>query len=240
MKVDVTKIKKDTENVFLESKNIRNKLKAIKNSIDENTYRRLHPLPLTPLAISIDCDLFVEEIKNYEMFFEQWGKHHSHLPRYGLSLVNLDGKLKKNDPTNGSLYEWNSLNKDTPIIESDCKMPTEAISIKSLTPLKVFDGYWYRSNILKWGASAEFKPHIDNMIPAPWIRLWGTTDPKITINFYYPDGTIISPDNIERGRLYIIDTSLVHDAKVVSGEIYQFFMCLSADAADLVEKLIQV
>lgn len=238
MSVDVIEIIKNTKDVFQRSSEIKSKIDKLENFLDHNEYQTLHPFPLTPTSIVIDKDSFELEIKKYESWFEQWGEHHSHLPRYGLALVNTDGILKKNDPINGSLYEWNAHRPDDPIIETDCTYPTEVMQLSSLHPLSVFGRFWLRSNILKWQKTAEFKPHIDTILPSPWIRLWGTTNPDIEINFYGENGIIPLTSKIEAGRIYIIDTSLVHDAKLNEGIAYQFFLCVSPQAKDIVKEMI--
>lgn len=236
--VNIKEILEETSRYFTKSKDFKEKLSNSKRFIDKDIYEKLHPNPLTQTDIKINCAEFIQEIKQYENFFERWGKKHSHIPRYGLALVNTDGKLKTNDPINGSLYEYNIMNHNDSIIESDCRCKTKAMSIPSLAPLKIFDDYWYRSNILKWEASAEFFPHIDNFIPAPWIRLWGTTNPDIVLNFYHASGHVTTLTNMEPGRIYLIDTCLVHDAKILSNEVYQFFLCVSPESLSLIKEII--
>jgi hypothetical protein len=239
MIVDAEKIIQDTKDVFFRSEIQKKNFSKIKDFVNETDYKRIHKTFLTPLKINIDVDLFLTEIEQYSRHFEKWGSTHSELPRYGLALVNQDGKLKSNDPINGSLYEWNEKHPDHPIIESDCKLPTEVIQLKSLTPLSVFHGMWYRSNILKWESGAEFKPHIDTVLPSPWFRLWGTTDSKNTVIRFCDHNTKTMKDysNIESGRIYLIDTSVVHDA-YSTGDVYQFFLSVNVASSNKLESLI--
>ena len=225
MLIDKEKIINDTIQVFNQSNKQKEKFKKIKSYIYEDEYKTLHKNFLTPIDLKIDCDLFINEVTRFSEYFEQWGSQHNHLPRFGLAVVNQDGILKKNDPINGSLYEWNFKNPNNPIIESDCVIPTEVLKIESLAPLKVFNHHWCRSNILKWHNGSEFKPHIDTVIPSPWLRLWGTTNAEsLDLRYDNGSGTLVKFNNIESGRIYLIDTSVVHDARAFGDDVYQFFL----------------
>lgn len=236
MIIDADKIIADTLKVFNQSSAQQQKFKNIKTYIDNDDYKRLHKSFLTPLSIKINCNLFLEEIAQYDLYFEQWGTQHVHLPRYGLALVNQDGILKHQDPINGSLYEWNIKYPNNPLIELDCRIPTEVMKIKSLEPLSIFDNMWCRSNILKWSTGAEFKPHIDTVLPSPWFRLWGTTDKDNTMVRFWDNETKSMKEfkGIENGRIYLIDTSVVHDA-YSTDNVYQFFLSVDAGASSIIE-----
>jgi len=238
MIVDTEKIISDTLAVFSKSEAQKKKFSEIKSYVSKEDYKILHKDFLTPLPIKIDCKLFFKEIEQYSRHFEQWGTEHTHLPRFGLALVNQDGVLKKQDPINGSLYEWNVKYPDNPIIESDCLVPTEVMTLESLKVLNVFEGHWCRSNIFKWNNSAEFKPHIDTVVPSPWIRLWATTDPDyIDVRYANSQGELVKVKDIEAGRLYIIDTSIVHDAISYSDEVYQFFLSTLPSAINILKDM---
>jgi hypothetical protein len=160
------------------------------------------------------------------------------LPRYGLALVNQDGQIKKQDPINGSLYEWNVRFPDDPIIESDCTTVTEVMKMPSLLPLQILNGHWCRSNILKWYPGAEFKPHVDTVVPSPWIRLWGTSDPTcLEIRYNNGTDTLVKAQNVEAGRIYIIDTSMVHDAVCTDSRVYQFFLSVLPSSINTLKEL---
>jgi hypothetical protein len=232
--LDADKIVQNTLELF------KDEVSKIKNFVSVEDYAELHPQPLTPTSIKVDVEIFLKDIERYQDYFMQWGKHHSHLPRYGLALVNLDGVLDAvNDPTNGSLYEWNSHNPDNKILECDCTSTTEVMDMPSLKDLAVFDKHWCRSNILKWDTGAEFVPHIDNGIPAPWLRLWGTTDSvNLDLRFYNKETKQMElVTDIEPGRIYIIDTSIVHDAKGNADNIYQFFLSVLPSAVNTLKEL---
>jgi hypothetical protein len=235
--IDVQKIIDDTYLLIDKSPDIKDKLENLEKVTFEK-YKKIHRHFLTPTFLKINCEDFKSEIRDYSNYFSQWGKHHADLPRYGAALVNLDGIMHRSgDPVNGSLYEWNAHHPNESIIESDCKMPTEIMHLNSLADLKIFDSMWYRSNILKWHAGAKFVPHIDNIIPAPWIRLWGTTTSNISLRYWNHD-SMISVEDIEPGRIYIIDTAIVHDAEALEDDTFQFFLCVSPDAVDILENII--
>lgn len=226
--IDVKQIIEDSLKAFESSKERYADLPKVKD------YERLHPKPLTPLNVKIDVDAFKADITRWDAMFEQWGNEHTNLPRYGIPLVNRDGYLLPNDPTNGSLMAYSKQYPDKALLETDCRTPTAVMLLRSLDPIDIFKGYWCRSNVLKWEQGAKFMPHIDTVQPSPWIRLWATTDP-IELNFYNTDGNKIAIDPIELGRVYVIDTSLVHDAENISDNtVYQLFLSVSPDASELV------
>ena len=228
--IDTTKIITSTLEVFKHTKY------NLLPSIGEQDYKELHTSPLVPLDIKINVDDFTKEIRNFP--FQKWGKSHTHLSRYGLSLVNQTGLLIDEDPINGSLYEWNLNNPNFSILETDCLLPTKILDLDSLKPLRILDTHWCRSNILRWNKDAEFKPHIDTTIPSPWLRLWGTTDStSFDLKFYNEYNEIIQIDIIEPGRIYLIDTSIVHDAICKNGTVYQFFLSVLPSAYKILSKL---
>jgi hypothetical protein len=238
MKVNSQKIIADTLEVFSKSTAQKEKFSRITEYVSSQDYAELHTDFLTPTTIKINSDQFLKEIEIYDPYFEQWGTQHLNLPRYGLALVNLDGVLKKNDPINGSLYEWNVNFPEYPIIESDCLVPTPVMKLESLAPLNIFNGHWCRSNILKWGQYADFKPHIDTIVPSPWIRLWGTTNPEnIDVRYDNGQGDLIKADNIEAGRIYVIDTNIVHTASGINGTVHQFFLSVMPSSINILKEI---
>ncbi len=230
MDIDAEKIIQETIGVFARSGAV-NFYKKCENLIGAEGYKDLHPNFLTPLDIKIDCELFNSEVQQYEKYFEQWGNDHQQLPRYGLALVNQDGLLKVNDPTNGSLMAWNRDNPTQPLIETDCVTPTEVLKISSLAPLNMFNDHWCRSNILKWHAGALFHPHIDTIVPSMWIRLWASTSPDVVVRFAQNNKLVEA--EFEVGRVYICDTSLVHDAYATGNNVHQLFLSVLPSAKNL-------
>ncbi len=225
MKIDSKKITLETQQAFQTSKEQIAKFNLLDSYVSSYEYKSLHKKFLTATTIKIDIELFLDEINLYSDQFQPWGTKHKDIPRYGLALVNQNGMFNENDPINGSLHEWNKLYPSSPIIETDCQKLTDAMSMISLRPLRIFDNHWCRSNILKWHTGAHFKPHIDTVLPSPWLRLWATTDSdNLDIRYDQGDGTLIKFENIEKGRVYIIDTSIVHDAISYSDNVYQLFL----------------
>jgi len=235
--IDEQQIISDTKKAFFTSDIQKEKYASIKDFVFEDAYRQLHTDYLVPLDIKIDVNLFVEEISLYKDYFEQWGNQHTHLPRKGLALVNQDGKLKLNDPINGSLYEWNVNHPNNPLIETDCTVPTKVMNLSSLKPVEILNGYWCRSNILWWDNGAEFKPHIDTMVPSPWIRLWAATSNSVKLRFA-KDNHLHEYGDIEPGRIYVIDTSVVHDARCVEDSAAQFFLSVLPKAYTTIKNLV--
>lgn len=210
--------------------------------INEKRYKELHTTNFIPLDLKIDCKLFEKEIKDYDWAFRQWGIHHTEFPRYGLPLVNENGSLKNNpEPTCWPLDQWadyNNLTYYEDICDLSFTTPTEILNIKSLNPLYNIKKFMVRSNILKWHATGHFKPHVDTHIPSPIIRLWGTNDPEnYSFRFQNDDGEYIPQNNIERGRIYLIDTSKMHDAFATSDNVYQFFIALHYNSYNIIKKL---
>lgn len=232
--INVDSILDLTKRVFKESGALDRRLDVV--SYFE--YLQLHKTFLQPTSIKIDVDQFLTEIKTYSNYFEKWGKDFD-LPRYGLALVNQTGVLHTPDRANGSLMEWNKNNPDQPLLEVDFTKPTPVLNIPSLTPLSVFEGQWYRSNIFKLEKGALFYPHVDTMIPSPWLRLWATTDPSNTVVRVWDEETksMKAVDGIEAGRVYLLDSSLVHDAHS-SDTVYQLFLCVSPCSYDTVKRLL--
>ena len=246
------------------------------NFLPEKEYEELHEKNLVPLNIKINVEDFLQEIKNYDNNFSQWCDKFENLSRYGLPLVNKNGKLYINpEPACWPLDRWNFINlgyKDTPedfnkfyknvqnnIVNDDLELeidftePTEALSMKSLDPLNELKIFMVRSCVLKWHIKSHFKPHYDTWHPVRWKRLWGTTKPEgMYLRFKSEDTTdgfcmwndtkkeheiYRAEENIEPGRLYIINTLKWHDAFAFNNEVYQFFIALNVNSYELLLKL---
>lgn len=201
-------------------------------------YLQLHKQFLQPTSLKIDVDQFLIEIKTYSNYFEPWGKDFD-LPRYGLALVNRSGVLHTPDIANGSLMEWNRNNPTDPLLEVDFVQPTPVLNIPSLRPLKIFEGKWYRSNVFKLEKGGLFYPHVDTVIPSPWLRLWATTDAKNTEVRAWDAETksMKTVEGIESGRIYLLDSSIVHDAHS-SDTVYQLFLCVNPSAYNTIKGLL--
>jgi len=239
MKVDANKVISETIEVFTKSGALE-RCKSFTDVIDNDEYKKFHPQPLTPLDIKIDCKQFMTDIQSYNNYFEQWGTTHTHLPRYGLALVNEHGVLHNNDPVNGSMMAWNKQHPNTPFLDLDFTTPTPVMNMPSLSPMRVLDNHWCRSNIFKWNAGAEFYPHIDTIIPSLWFRLWACVNADdLHVRFYDEDsGQMKDVDGIEPGRLYIINTTLVHDAYTGADDTYQLFLSVKPSAREVLRSKI--
>jgi hypothetical protein len=235
--MDITKIIPNTVKVF-SSPEVKEKMQGLP-CINEEQYRFVHKQFLTPLDIKINVEEFIKDITAYDKFFQPWGG--KKFPRYGIPLVNHNGKHNnETDPTNGSLTDWNVGHPENKFIETDFRAKTEIINCKSLNPLSIFDGTWCRSNILKWSEGGEFVPHIDAVIPCYWLRLWGTTCTEgFELSYYDSNYRLITVKDIEPGRIYLIDTTLIHQARSTHGSsIYQFFISVDPNAINLIKQLL--
>lgn len=232
MKINAQDILQETYDVFIKA----GFKEILDNSItiSETDYYKLHTDFLVPTSIKIDTELFVDQVKEFK--FQQWGKNHTHLPRYGLALVNKSGELIEDDPINGSLMTWNKDHPNDPIIETDCLKPTTVMNISSLNPLRIFDGYWTRSNILKWNNGAMFLPHIDTVVPSMWLRLWMSTE-GLTVRYYDETLEELKEIEYEPGRVYLIDTSKIHDAYTTNDNVYQLFLSVLTTADYLISSV---
>lgn len=207
-------------------------------TVSIHDYYTVHTDPLVPLTIKIDCEKFLTEIQAFSNYFEPWGKQFD-LPRYGLALVNRQGVLHNPDRANGSLTEWNRDNPVDTYTELDFQIPTNALTIPSLKSLAVFDSHWCRSNVFKLEAGSLFHPHVDTVVPSPWLRLWATTDAAHTVVRFYNSDTkqMEIVENIESGRIYLIDSSRVHDAQI-NDTVYHLFLSVQPSALNIVKELL--
>lgn len=212
------------------------------SKIYRKEYKELHTSNLIPTDIVIDCDLFEEEIKKYDKLFQQWGTTHTNLKRYGLGLTKPYGDYGDLDPVNYPMDIWNVEHPDKPLIDIDFKYPNEIFTgMDSLKPLLKFKNDLARCNILKWGDNARFYPHIDVGIPAYNLRLWGTNDPENNHFCFWDEEKqqYIEETGIERGRLYLADTSKYHHAYSTGDDVYTFFIALQVTAYDKIRESIR-
>jgi hypothetical protein len=232
--IDVDSILTLTNTVFKNS----GALDRITETISAEDYKALHTNVMAPLPLKIDVEKFLIEIKTYSNYFEQWGTDFD-LPRYGLALVNQLGILHTPDKANGSLMEWNKNHPEDPCLEVDFTVPTPIMNIPSLSSLRIFQGHWYRSNIFKLEKDSLFHPHVDTVVPSPWLRLWATTDSENTqVRFWNTETqSMRTVTGIEAGRIYLIDSSVVHDAHSTD-TVHQLFLCLKPSAYGIINDLL--
>lgn len=189
--------------------------------VPSETYSCLHRQFLTPLPLF--CDNVERDFGKIPELFYLWGDNRVELKtRKGCALVNLDGKNEADDLSIGPLDHHNRKHAKGLVskcyIESDFTSHTE--QMKYMSVLKQFD--LCRSSILWWQKGDNFTPHIDVLLPAPNLRLWGCTN-AAHMQLRYGEDMIES--EFESNRLYLIDTSIIHDATAL-GEVYQFFIGL--------------
>lgn len=223
----------DTINLINSNKSLVEKIASLPK-ISQEDFSRLVPEPLTPTNIVIDVEQFLEEFKPYESKMVHWGKKQMHMPRYGIAMYNQDGLITEDDPTNGSMFEHNRLNPDNPLVETDFNTPTELMDLPSLRPFEVLRGHQCRSNIVKWENTAGFVKHVDLIMPTPWLVLWGCThSEKVDVKFYDLENNVVEHTPIESGRLYLVDSSYVHDAYCINEEVYQWFVVVKPSGYDV-------
>jgi len=211
------------------------------SKIPNDVYWSLHTKFLVPTRIQIDVSDFQHDMIHYQDFFKSWGTNRSQLKdtRMGLPLVNLNGKFNNDtDDSIGPLDHYNSLNPDKPLLEYDFTYQTQVLDCASLDPLSVLRRYMTRSSILYWKKGAFFSPHWDVMLPAINLRLWGTDNPESMSLRYKKNNEMIDCKNIEAGRLYLIETSTVHDARCIDKDLYQFFISLNINSIGVLNDLL--
>lgn len=220
-------------------------------SLNQEQYESFHLENLQPLDICIDVDLFEKQMEEYKYAFRRWGIKHTKYPRYGAPLVNLNGEMFNNpEPVCYPLDQWNgALPQEERIYDPMITTPTEMLSASCFDPLEPLKPFMYRSAILKWHKTGHFKPHTDTDIPSDIIRLWGTNDPANMLLQFDKNRTRAHPfdvpntefelepaTQVEAGRLYIIDTHVIHDAHALGDNVFQFFIALSTDSIDVLKE----
>lgn len=206
--------------------------------VDESTYRALHTRPLRPTSLRIHEGELRQALTRFEEQWRPWG-HRPGEARKGISLVNQSGTFPAKDPACGSLYDWNLDHPNEPYFETNFRMPTPLMKEACFQSLNVLEGHWARSNIMQWQAGDQFKPHIDTLFPAPWLKLWGVTNPEnIEVSFFGEDGSSLNVEPMEPGRIYLIDSHLVHSVKCVDKEVYHFFLSLAPSGLSLLKKVL--
>ena len=76
--------------------------------MSEQQYLEMHTAALIPLDMCADIKLFSECMREYQHAFRAWGVKHLEHRRYGLPLVNANGRLHNNpEPVCYPLDQWN-------------------------------------------------------------------------------------------------------------------------------------
>lgn len=192
--------------------------------VPQEIYNELHKEFLVPLNLWIDGE---QEFKNNSDLFYVWGDNRPELKtRKGMALVNLDGR---NDPEDISIGPLDHHNRkydeglvDECYLECHFTQPTPQLD-GACKELKQFD--LGRSSILWWQAGDNFVPHVDVRLPTVNLRLWGCTDAGNIRLRSGPNPNDLVEASYESKRLYLIDTSIIHDA-YAHDEVYQYFIAL--------------
>lgn len=212
--------------------------------LEADDYWAIHKNFLTPTSIQIDLDQFNMCMDKYRDHFKPWGNNRPELNdiRRGLPLVNMHGKYDDpNDISIGPLDQYNKSNPDVPYLENDFVTRTEILNDPAFSSLDRLTAYLCRSSILHWYKGANFLPHYDVLVPTVNLRLWGTNNPSnISLRYQSGDDMIEVADTVEAGRLYLIETSTIHDASCISNEVYQFFMALNIDSYETLKEYLNV
>lgn len=212
--------------------------------LDHSLYSHFHPTNFQPLDLKIDIPLFERQMEEYSLAFREWGGPRKNIGRYGLPLLNQNGSLHNNpEPACYPLDQWNKENPDNKLWYPLMAEPTEVLSLSCFDPLEPIKEYMLRSCILKWNTGANFVPHTDQTLPSDVIRLWGTNDPKNMSLRFDKSGKYVHPfdvskteyeleevKDVEAGRLYLIDTCIIHDATASADNVYQFFIALNVES----------
>ena len=220
----------------------------------EQQYLEMHTAPLIPLDMSANIPLFLECMREYQHAFRAWGVKHLEHQRYGLPLVNANGQLHNNpEPVCYPLDQWNAhLADDERVRDHSFQVPTEILSHTAFDFLEPLKDCILRSCILKWMDNSMFYPHTDTKLQGRILRLWGTDRPDMVKLRFDRNGVRSNPrdvDNtefdlappdceVEAGRMYLIDTNIVHDAHSYADNSYQFFLSFDRDKSyEIIQQL---
>lgn len=192
--------------------------------VPQEIYDELHKEFLVPLDLWIDGE---QEFKNNSDLFYVWGDNRPELKtRKGMALVNLDGKNNPEDISIGPLDHHNKKYDeglvDECYLECHFTQPTPQLN-GACKELKQFD--LGRSSILWWQAGDNFVPHVDIRLPTVNLRLWGCSNSGNIRLRSGPNPNDLVEASYESKRLYLIDTSIIHDAYAYD-EVYQYFIAL--------------
>ena len=195
------------------------------DKVPEEVYNKLHTDFLVPLDLKIDEEA-EQQFQLCNEAFYVWGDNRRELKtRQGMALVNLDGKISPNDLSIGPLDHHNE-KYDKGLVDEcylECHFKEHTQMLQGvLEPLKQFD--LCRSSILWWQKGDNFVPHTDVVLPTVNLRLWGATNEHASLRYGKDQDNLIEVE-YEPNRLYLIDTSILHDAKAHE-EVYQYFIAL--------------
>lgn len=201
------------------------------DKISKRVWDNMHTDYFVPLDIVVDMDQLEEELKDIE--WKKWvnpDQDFTDRPNYAYALT--DGEIE------GSTYWpndlWNMEHPDQPLLDIDFNMPTNFFKFsESLTWIyEIFVEHWSRSHILKWDEMGHFRPHVDTVVPAINYRFWATNKPEDYV-IRFEDKTI---EGLEKGRVYLIDTSKVHEGWSTGENVLTLFLSVNPKARKTIEE----
>jgi len=179
-------------------------------------------------ALDKECD-FLEVKKELKTFENQWTQYNprkNHIKRYGLSVLNHNGKIGPG-PDLDSLYEYNKLH-DTGFTEEDFNKPTAVWTQSQILP-KLLEGvfpYCLRMHFLKLIPGGFFPPHRDHkMGEQKHFRLLVPIKNFNPPYFYFIMEE--KPLYWEYGQLYVINTTKHHALFNVSVNEESLFLVIT-------------
>lgn len=212
--------------------------------LEADKYWSIHKDFLIPTSLTINLNDFADCVDYYNKYFKPWGNNRKELNeiRKGLPLVNYHGKYDdENDISIGPLDQYNKTNPENPLLENDFVAPTDILNHHCFDPLNIIKEYMCRSSILYWKNGANFLPHYDVLVPTINLRLWGTNDPRsVSLRVQRDNEMVEFAHIVEPGRLYLIETSTIHDAACIGDEVYQFFIALNIFSYNTLKGLLNV
>ena len=167
-----------------------------------------------PLNIECNPEKLLQEIKPFD--FYQYNTTKPDIPRVGLSVTSLDGKINSGD--------LESL-RDTEYKESSFRVLTD-VYYKSKEVQKLIDPFksWIgRSHILNIKKGGYFPPHRDELSEEQ--HTFRILIPLKAFN--PPHHYFIHGDNIthlNEGRMYFINTNMVHSSMSFSNDTFMAVM----------------
>lgn len=216
-------------------------------TIPEDIYLKIHKKPIQQLGISINLNLYEQQLKAVEDQFQPWGINKSKQNRYGLALT----KPKFNtdaypDPGNWPLDIWNYHHPDEPLLDCDLTEPTPWLDyFTSLQPIyDIFNSHICRTNVTLWNKGGQFYPHIDVMThSATNYRLWisnktGVQHQLLIGNRENTNNMINFSDMLIPGELYLLDTSRTHHGIACDDFVSSMLMSVLPSATSIIEEML--
>lgn len=223
---------------------------SLKPRIDPKKYESMHQgKKFIPLNFTIDLELFNSEVFRLKNKFESWGIRKTELSRKGIALTETSEKVVhdyKSGPANWPLDVWNWYHPEKPLADVDFNSVSKySRQFKSLQEiLSTFDGHLGRTNVTWWNSGDYFNTHFDVDLDHPinyrlWLSNYTGNEHKLFMGERSPDRNMTQISNeMEPGRLYLIDTSRYHKGEATVDNVFSLLMTLQPSATNLLEKLL--